>query len=224
MSRYARMSGIISEEQLVESRCLVVGVGAVGRQVALGLAAMGVGNIDLCDFDVVEEENLGPQGYLEDDLGTAKVMATREEMLLRNSKLNCVVDNCKIQDSPLINEDYDYVFMAADCMEARKWMFGNLNADCFIDGRMNIGTAVVLVSPAGSDYMSYWISDEDASEDPCTVKSSYYAAMLTASLMINEYSLCLRGMSEAEDETKTLLFNLVATDIAPLPRIAAEAA
>lgn len=44
-------------------RMTVIGVGAVGRQVALQLAAMGVSRFQLFDFDIVEPTNINFQGY-----------------------------------------------------------------------------------------------------------------------------------------------------------------
>jgi sulfur carrier protein ThiS adenylyltransferase len=41
----------------------VIGVGAIGRQVALQLAALGVPDLSLYDPDTVAVENLAPQGY-----------------------------------------------------------------------------------------------------------------------------------------------------------------
>ncbi|HBN76613.1 MAG TPA: thiamine biosynthesis protein ThiF, partial [Planctomycetaceae bacterium] len=47
----------------------VIGVGAIGRQVALQLAAIGMPQLQLIDFDAVEASNITTQGYLESDLG-----------------------------------------------------------------------------------------------------------------------------------------------------------
>ena len=56
----------------------VIGVGAIGRQVALQLAAIGVRRLQLVDFDRVEQTNITTQGYLADDIGQPKVAATAE--------------------------------------------------------------------------------------------------------------------------------------------------
>jgi molybdopterin/thiamine biosynthesis adenylyltransferase len=50
--RDLRQRDIVPPEQLANCRATVIGVGAVGRQVALQLAAMGVPWIQLIDFDV----------------------------------------------------------------------------------------------------------------------------------------------------------------------------
>ena len=54
----------------------MIGVGAIGRQVALQLAAIGAPSIQLIDFDEVDATNVTTQGYLAEDVGQAKVLAT----------------------------------------------------------------------------------------------------------------------------------------------------
>src|ERR1051325_794492 len=73
--RYQRQSAILPRERLQDCPVAIIGVGAIGRQVALQLAVMGVGPLTLIDHDTVEAVNLGAQGYLDDDLGRPKVEA-----------------------------------------------------------------------------------------------------------------------------------------------------
>ena len=73
--RNLRQRDIVPPERLATCRATVVGVGAIGRQVALQLAAMGISWLQLIDHDSVEEVNLAPQGFLQDDLGRSKVEA-----------------------------------------------------------------------------------------------------------------------------------------------------
>ena len=76
--RYSRQRDIVPPDRLAQCKATVIGVGAIGRQVALQLAAMGIPWLELIDFDVVEESNLASQGYLEDDLQRYKVDATAD--------------------------------------------------------------------------------------------------------------------------------------------------
>ena len=76
--RDLRQREIVPPERLAACRATVVGVGAIGRQVALQLAAMGVPWLQLTDPDIVEPVNLACQGYLEDDLERTKVSATAD--------------------------------------------------------------------------------------------------------------------------------------------------
>ena len=50
--RYSRQRDIVPPERLMACRATVIGVGAIGRQVALQLTAMGVPWLQLIDFDV----------------------------------------------------------------------------------------------------------------------------------------------------------------------------
>src|SRR2546430_8183294 len=74
--RDVRQRSVVPPERLAACHALVVGVGAVGRQVALQLAAVGVPRLTLFDDDRVAVENLAPQGYWVEDLGLPKVQAT----------------------------------------------------------------------------------------------------------------------------------------------------
>ncbi|MFW6061175.1 MAG: HesA/MoeB/ThiF family protein [Planctomycetota bacterium] len=76
IERYSRQRDLVPAERLAACDATVIGVGAVGRQVALQLTAMGVPRLQLVDFDSVEESNIASQGYREADLGRPKVEAT----------------------------------------------------------------------------------------------------------------------------------------------------
>jgi hypothetical protein len=75
-NRDLRQRQIIPPECLARCHGLVVGVGAIGRQVVLQLAAVGIPALDHIDFDRVGEENLASQAYWPEDLGQLKVEAT----------------------------------------------------------------------------------------------------------------------------------------------------
>src|SRR5688572_9244456 len=74
--RDVRQRDLVPPQRLAAYHALVVGVGAVGRQVALQLAALGIPGMDLIDHDIVNVENLAPQSYWPADLGRPKVDAT----------------------------------------------------------------------------------------------------------------------------------------------------
>src|ERR1019366_336538 len=74
--RDLRQREIVPPERLAECHALVIGVGAIGRQVALQLAAVGVPILTQFDDDTVQVENLAPQGYWLEDLYKPKVEAT----------------------------------------------------------------------------------------------------------------------------------------------------
>ena len=75
--RFERQQELVPPERLKQTTVTVIGVGAIGRQVALQLAAIGVRRLQLVDFDRVEPTNVTTQGYLHADIGQLKVEAAR---------------------------------------------------------------------------------------------------------------------------------------------------
>jgi sulfur carrier protein ThiS adenylyltransferase len=73
--RFERQEELVPQEVLSKLRISVIGVGAIGRQVTLQLAAMGAKHLQLIDFDQVEWTNVTTQGYLARDVGQPKVIA-----------------------------------------------------------------------------------------------------------------------------------------------------
>ena len=75
-NRFVRQQDLVPRERLASLQASVIGVGAIGRQIALQLAAVGVPRIQLIDFDTVDLTNITTQGYWADDIGQPKVNAT----------------------------------------------------------------------------------------------------------------------------------------------------
>lgn len=88
--RDIRQRDLVPPQKLGACHALLIGVGAVGRQVALQLAATGISQMTLVDHDNVAVENLAPQGYWPEDLGRAKVEATAQ--LCRKINPQIIVD------------------------------------------------------------------------------------------------------------------------------------
>ncbi|WP_417851779.1 ThiF family adenylyltransferase [Thalassoglobus sp.] len=76
--RFTRQQELVPMEKLKNLKVTVIGVGAIGRQVAIQLASIGARSIQLIDFDTVEPTNITTQGYFEANLGRSKVEATAE--------------------------------------------------------------------------------------------------------------------------------------------------
>lgn len=78
LSRHARHIALAEvgndgQQQIADGSALVIGVGGIGCAVASYLASTGVGELTLCDFDTVDETNLGRQVlYGAEDIGKQK--------------------------------------------------------------------------------------------------------------------------------------------------------
>lgn len=90
--RGLRQRDILPPDRLADCTATVIGVGAIGRQVALQLAAIGIPRMQLIDHDAVEPVNLSAQGYLERDVAGLRwrlqVICARDST--RASHSNCI--------------------------------------------------------------------------------------------------------------------------------------
>ncbi len=115
--RDLRQRDIVPPDRLAVCRCTVIGVGAIGRQVALQLSAIGIPWLQLVDFDLVEPVNLGPQGYMEADLGRLKVEATGDLCRHLNRNIGIQIVPERFRRSLVIG---NIVFCCVDSIATRK--------------------------------------------------------------------------------------------------------
>ncbi len=210
--RYSRQRDIVPAERIAACRVTVIGVGAIGRQVALQLAAMGISWLQLIDFDVIEESNLASQGYLEDDLGKPKVAATAELCKRINSGLEIQQVNDRFRRSMEIG---NAVFCCVDSIDIRKliWEAVKGRVSFYADGRMSAEVLRVLTvcdSASRDYYPTTLFSAEQAYQSTCTAKTTIYCANIAAGLMLAQFSKWLRGLPVDSD----LSLNFLASEIA----------
>ena len=81
----------------VKNSCVgIAGAGGLGSHVAIALARVGVGQLNIADFDVVEPSNLNRQQYFIDQIGIPKVTALRENLKRINPYTRVVTFNEKV--------------------------------------------------------------------------------------------------------------------------------
>ncbi|MFE9454488.1 HesA/MoeB/ThiF family protein [Streptomyces sp. NPDC006739] len=105
----------------------LIGTGGIGSNVAMMLAAAGIGRLVVADSDVVETTNLTRQFlYTEGDVGTPKVEALARRVAERNSEVRVDIVN-EAFDSPEFAvrnfADCDLVVLSADTpQDVHRWM------------------------------------------------------------------------------------------------------
>ena len=214
--RYCRQKDIVPPDRLAECKATVVGVGAIGRQVALQLAAMGVPWLKLVDFDIVEESNLASQGFLEEDLGWKKVDAVATLCQQINSKLQIERLPDRFRRSLEVG---NVVFACVDKIEVRRliWEAVKDTVVFFADGRMSAEVLRVLVACDGAarkHYPSTLFAPEEAYAGPCTAKTTIYCASIAAGMMLAQFTKWLRGMPvEADVQVNLLSMELTAVEL-----------
>lgn len=194
--RYIRQKDIVPADRLAACKATVVGVGAIGRQVALQLTAMGIPWLQLTDFDTVDVSNLASQGYLESDLNKLKVKATAELCREINSGFEIQAVPERFRRSQKIG---NVVFCAVDSINTRQsiWRAAEDKVNCFVDGRMSAETLRILTacdSKSRKHYPTTLFSAEEAYVGPCTAKTTIYCANIAADLMIAQFTKYLRQL------------------------------
>ena len=205
--RYSRQRDIVPAERLAACKATVIGVGAIGRQVALQLAAMGISWLQLIDFDLVEESNLASQGYLEEDLSKPKVVATAELCRRINSGLEIQQVNDRFRRSMEIG---NAVFCCVDSISIRQLIWESVKDTVafFCDGRMSAEVLRVLVAcdaASRQHYPNTLFAAQEAYTGSCTAKTTIYCANIAAGLMIAQFAKYLRNLPVEADIQVNLL-------------------
>ncbi|MEN6496449.1 MAG: ThiF family adenylyltransferase [Thermoguttaceae bacterium] len=210
--RYARQQDLVPRTRLALLTATVIGVGAIGRQVALQLAAVGVPRIQLIDFDRVDRTNLTTQGYLADDVGQPKVLATAEA--IRRLDPVIAVDPIPDRYRPRVPVGAA-VFCCVDSISARAAIWRSAGAIChfWADGRM-LGEVLRVLAADGASgrehYPATLFASSEAQPGRCTARSTIYAASIAAGLMVHQFTRWLRGLPVEAD----LCLNLLAAELA----------
>jgi sulfur carrier protein ThiS adenylyltransferase len=99
----------------------IAGVGGLGSAVAIALARIGVGQIIIADFDVVEPSNLSSQQYFMDQIGMAKVEALRENLARINPCVQVTSYNIRLTPNniPAIFAKVDVMVEAFDAADQK---------------------------------------------------------------------------------------------------------
>ena len=214
--RFERQHDLLSQEKLAEQRILIIGVGAVGRQVAISLAAMGAKNIRICDMDIVDESNIATQAYPSQDVGQKKVVSLIKTMRSLDHEANSSFMEDEEAWNPRRYIDYNptIVFSCVDRMDVRRsiFLFCKKNGTpLFLDGRMlaEMGHVFCYDSTDINEYESTLFTDEQAIQGRCTARSTLYMANILANLMVGKMSLSLRGLKDSNKYTYNIVGELM---------------
>jgi sulfur carrier protein ThiS adenylyltransferase len=205
--RFVRQSDLVPMEKLKRLPVTVIGVGAIGRQVALQLASLGAQRLQLIDFDQVEPTNITTQGYLAADLGQYKVAATTQALRAIDASLEVeqVID--RFRPAIVTGES---VFVCVDSISSRAAIWRSLRHQCafWCDGRMRGEVLRILTavdSKSREHYDSTLFSQGEAQTGACTSRSTIYTASIAAGMMLHQFTRWLRNISTDDDTTLNLL-------------------
>lgn len=216
--RDIRQRQIVPPQKLAACHPVVIGVGAIGRQVALQLAAVGVSSMELFDLDTVGVENLAPQAYWPRDLGRPKVEATAEACRLIQPDLDLFIHPERFRRGSVRRLGQSAkelaVFCCVDSIASRGLIWESVKdrAGFFADGRMSAEIIRVLAAghpPIDAYYATTLFAPEQAHAGSCTARSTVYTATIAAGLMLSQFTRKLRGLPIERD----VLLNLLSMEL-----------
>ncbi len=205
--RFARQQELVPQRRLAELNASVIGVGAIGRQVAIQLAAIGVRQLQLVDFDRVDLTNVTTQGYRARDVGRAKVEATAEAVREIDEEIELELVNDRYRPRLAVGEA---VFCCVDSIAARGAIWRSAGAACsfWADGRMRGEVIRVLAATDEASRRHYGTTlfgQDEAQIGSCTSRSTIYAAGIAAGLIVHQFARWLRNTPTESDCSLNLL-------------------
>jgi molybdopterin-synthase adenylyltransferase len=205
--RFQRQEDLVPRDRLAEIKATAIGVGAIGRQVSLQLAAIGVPRLQIVDFDVVDLSNVTTQGYLAADVGRPKVEAAAAA--IRQLDPSIVVEIVHDRYRPKM-EIGQAIFCCVDSIDARSAIWRSAGARCrfWADGRMlgEVLRVLAVADHVGRDhYPTTLFAQSEAQPGRCTSRSTIYCATIGAGLMVHQFTRWLRGLPVDRDTSLNLL-------------------
>jgi len=209
-----RQADLIPNEAL-ETKINIIGGGAIGSFTALALVKMGYTNITVFDDDTIDVENMNCQFFRHKDIGKLKVDALQELIKdFTNETIEIVAD--RWTGKPL-----DGIIIAAvDSMEVRQLIFDAhhkkaMNTSLIIDPRMGAEIALLnCYNPMAIDecksYAKTLYSDDEATPERCTAKSTIYCALGLSSMVCT----AVKNFTVESTYPKNLFFAVTKFDIA----------
>ena len=110
------------QQKMLEARILLLGAGGLGSPAAYYLAAAGIGNLGIVDFDRVDLSNLQRQIiHSTERIGMLKTESAKKTIEALNPDVNISLYNERLDSSNIMNliEGYDYIVDGSDNFPTR---------------------------------------------------------------------------------------------------------
>jgi molybdopterin/thiamine biosynthesis adenylyltransferase len=164
---------VFSPEWLGEARIDIIGAGATGSRIALGLAKLGITNIHVWDFDKIEAHNIPNQAYGNHQIGELKVNAL-QRTIAEATGTEITIHPERVDGSQRLG---DIVFLLTDTMASRQeiWKAGlryKAHVKTVIETRMGSNNGrVYTINPMNPAHVKGWeetlYSDDVAEVSAC---------------------------------------------------------
>jgi len=143
----------VDQVDLKDKRVLIIGAGALGNFVALGMGMSGVGNIDILDFDEVDSTNLNRQILFYDAVGEkkAEALAKRVKEIAPESEVRGLVEKLDEKSTYFEKNKPDLILDCVDSFAVRGLInyFSVRNEIPLVSGGTNPNSGQVTVYVPG---------------------------------------------------------------------------
>ena len=151
---------IDGQQRLIDARVLIIGMGGLGSACSIYMAAAGVGNLVLVDFDNVDISNLQRQiVHITANIGRSKVQSAYEHLLSLNPSIHLTTIDHKMNDVEM-EQQMNLATVVVDCCDNFITRFA-IN-------RVSVKTRTPLVSAAAIRFEGQLSVFDPRNEDsPC---------------------------------------------------------
>ena len=187
----------------------VIGAGATGSWLVLILAKLGISNISVYDYDIVEEHNIPNQLYGTNSIGKSKVQELKK-IVFQQTGIRIKTFDKKIQNEEDTRNMKGYVFVLVDSMLFRERIFtyllNNAQVDMIFETRMGLEHGrIYVVNPKSSKdrekYRQTLYTDEDSAVSACGASQSVsVTAMGISQMAVWEMLKCFKNQLHLFDE------------------------
>jgi molybdopterin/thiamine biosynthesis adenylyltransferase len=134
--------GGVGQAKMLEARVLLIGAGGLGSPAGYYLAAAGVGNLGIVDFDTVDLSNLQRQIlHSTERIGQLKTESAKKTIQNLNPDVKVKVYNERLTSANIMDifEDYDYILDGTDNFSTRYL----INDACVMKNKTNIHGSIL---------------------------------------------------------------------------------
>ena len=179
-------------DQKLDHKAIVIGAGSLGSYILHALSKLGLAEIDIFDYDKVEEHNIANQAFGHNYLGTDKAYAAAYNISNYASR-DMVVNALYERWTPDYDLNANLIVNAPDCIDTRKLVMQNLPKQAFVvdvrsgGEQFNIFCADTSSNREMEFYSEQFFDKSEATGTDCSAQATGFNSMLIASLAVDLY-------------------------------------
>lgn len=173
-NKFRNQTEIFNAETYWDKNILIVWAWGIGSTLAVVLAKMGIQNITVVDFDIVELHNTSSQFFRQQDIDKAKVVAL-QEIVKEQADVDITIIEDVITEEILQSQDWDVIIPCVDNNDVRKDIVDwSTNTPIIVDVRMSWTWFEICSFSSlekGVYFDTFWYPQSEVQTTVCWVKA-----------------------------------------------------